>query len=99
MNGTRGILDRIEGPKHCDSESNEIYTLSPDEKTFVYVTVDGHSEPLKFPMSITKTGPLSKTQEVVEVSVPFQNGPAMTIHKVKDKHFQDEKAKDRHVQE
>jgi hypothetical protein len=77
VNGTRGILESIEGPT----------TLSPDSHTHFYVTVDGYDHPMKFPCSITKTGPFAKKQEVLEKSVPFRNGPAMTIHKSQGQTF------------
>lgn len=77
VNGTRGILNYISGPTR----------LSPDDKTFAYITVDGYDAPFKFPMSITKSGPLAKVQEVREVMPPFRNGPAMTIHKSQGQTF------------
>lgn len=75
VNGTRGILNYFSGSTK----------LSPDTKTFAYVTVEGtEGEGVhKFPMSITKSAPLSKSAGVVHsIEMPFQNGPAITVHKL-----------------
>ena len=73
VNGTRAILNFVSGP----------HRLTPDDYTHVHVSIEGDPHVYKFPMSITKTKPFSKTGSVVQdIQPPFQNGPAITIHKL-----------------